>query len=271
MSRHRKWPWVLVGAAVLVLAGIAAFVFLFLSREDPGARPIGEAVEEFRTDPTDDDISEELRPPSGVYTLTGEGSESISFPPVSQADGDTMPMTITHGAGDCWTLRVDYNEAHWQDWDLCTVDGDFIEYGGHTFQRWDLGALKVENTATFVCDPPTPLAPMTAEPGDTFERTCSGTNDQVPGGTTTTGTLTVLEPTTIDVGGEQIEAQGFHTEVTIAGSQTGTEDVDMWFATTTGLPVQSNRSISVDSDSPVGTITYTEVGNWKLSSTEPLR
>ena len=43
--------------------------------------------------------SRPLRPPDGVYVMEGEGSEAISFPPVSQEDGETMPATVLTGFG----------------------------------------------------------------------------------------------------------------------------------------------------------------------------
>lgn len=273
MSGGRTWRWVLAIMGGVALVGIGSVVLLFVTREDPGAKPIGEAVDEFRSgsDDGEDATAGGLRPPAGVYTLTGEGSESISFPPVKQEDGDTMPMTISHGDGDCWTLRIDYNEAHWQDWSLCTVGGDVLENGGRTSQRWDFGATKVGTLAEFVCDPAVPLAPMTGEPGDTLERACIGTNDAVDGTTTSSGTLTVLEPATIEVGGEEIEARGFRMDVDFTGAQTGSEEVELWFAAENALPLRGVRSVTIDSDSPIGTVTYTEAGTWRLSSTEPQR
>ncbi len=273
MSRRRVWPWLAGTTGAVLLIGATVAGGLFLTREDPGAKPIGDAVDEYRTDSGIDAESSagDPRPPAGVYTLTGEGSEAISLPPVDQTDGDTIPMTITHDESDCWTLRIDYNEAHWQDWSLCTVEGDVFENGGRTSQRWDFGATEVGTLAEFVCDPPVPFAPMTAEPDDTFERSCVGTNDAVDGTTTSNGTLTVLQPASITVGGEEIEARGFRIDAGFTGSQTGSEEVELWFATGTRLPLRGLRSVTIDSDSPIGTVTYGEAGTWELSSTEPQR
>ena len=98
--------------------------------------------------------------------LAGEGRETISFPPVEQDDGTTMPASIRHTADGCFTFKIDYNEAHWQDWHLCPEGNTLVERGGRTFQRWDFGVTTVENLATFVCDPPAPFAVRRSQRGD---------------------------------------------------------------------------------------------------------
>ena len=79
-----------------------------------------------------------LRPPEGVYEYAGEGSERISFPPVSQQDGAVIPGTVTHGADGCWVFRLDYNAAHWQDWRYCPSGGVIADTGGRTHQTLGL-------------------------------------------------------------------------------------------------------------------------------------
>ena len=131
--------------AGLVVIAVGVLVVLFITREDPGARSIDEAVEEFRSD-TDGggtspgDGAAAGGPPAGVYLLEGSGTESLSFPPLSQSDGETMPMTVGATDGGCWTVRIDYNEAHWQDWNLCR-DGDSVIESG------DLKVLVDPNSA----------------------------------------------------------------------------------------------------------------------------
>lgn len=43
-----------------------------------------------------------------------------------------MPMTTAAGSGGCWTLRIDCNEAHWQDWDLGEEGNMVMDERGHT-------------------------------------------------------------------------------------------------------------------------------------------
>lgn len=265
----RRVRWWIPAAALggLVVLGIGAAVVLFLTRETPDARPVEAAVEDFRSSTSQE--SDDTGPVPGVYQLQGEGREKISIPPVEQEDGSTMPMTVTVDEEGCWTIRIDYNEAHWQDWDLCREGSTVAETGGHTFQRWDFGALVVENLSTFVCEPAVPFVVLDAEPGDVVDRSCTGTNDQVAGTTTSAGTVTVVAIEPIDIGGEEVEAVHVRRDTDLTGAQTGTEALDLWVSTTDGLPLRGDRAVTVDSDSPIGTVTYTEEGTWQLRSTEP--
>jgi hypothetical protein len=133
---------------------------------DPGPASVEDALERFDGDDGDDHGADEeiQRPPEGVYEYAGEGSERISFPPVSQQDGAIVPGTVTHGADGCWEFRLDYNAAHWQDWLYCPSDGRIAEAGGHTHQAWHFGVTTVTNLSTFECDPPAAMFPP-EEPG----------------------------------------------------------------------------------------------------------
>jgi hypothetical protein len=273
-SRARRW-WLPVGiVAGLVVIAVGVLVVLFITREDPGARSIDEAVDEFRSDTDGGGTSPgggaaAGGPPAGVYLLEGSGTESLSFPPLGQSDGETMPMTVGATDGGCWTARIDYNEAHWQDWNLCRDGDSVIEKGGSTFQRWDLGATTIENTSTFVCEPPVVFVDLSASEGDTAQRSCTGTNDAVGGETLTSGTDTVVAVEEIPIGGEPVEAVHVRSDQTVSGAQSGTVEWDFWFRTSDGLPLRGQRSSTINSDSPVGTITYDEDGTWELISTEP--
>ena len=54
------------------------------------------------------------------------------------------------------------------------------------------------------------------------------------------------------------------------GAQVGTDRSDVWFQVGTGLPVRNRRTISAATDTPVGSSTYTEVGEFQLAATEAL-
>ena len=261
-----RWWMPLVVVAGLAAVGVGVMVVLFLTREDPGARPVEEAVEDFRSS-TDD--AADVGPTPGVYELEGEGSEAISFPATEQTDGSIMPMTITVSGESCWNIRIDYNEAHWQQWDLCADGRTVTESGGSTFQRWDFGSVAIENLSTFVCDPEMPFVVLDAEPGDVAERSCTGTNDQLSGTTTSSGTVEVLGVEAIEIGGESIEAMNVRHRNDLTGSQHGTDSLELWVSTEDGLPLRGTRSLNVESDSPIGAVTYTEEGFWELLSTTP--
>ena len=264
-----KW-WVPF-AAIGGLAAVAATVVLvlFLTREDPGARSVDEVVDEFRSD--DAASGDAGGPPVGVYELEGSGTESLSVPPISQSDGDVMPMAISATDDGCWTMRIDFNEAHWQDWRLCREGDRIMESGGQTFQRWDLGATAIENLSEFVCDPPVVFADLAAEVGDATERSCAGTNDALDGEMVTTGVDEVIGIETIEIGGEDVEVIHLRSDQTASGAQTGTMANHLWVRRSDGLPVRAERDVTMDTDSVVGTVTYTETGSWQLRSLEPRR
>jgi hypothetical protein len=269
--RTRRWV-VLVGLAVaaVLVAATAVVLVAFLVREDPQQKDVGEAVEEFRED-AGPQPGGANRPPAGVYLAEGTGRESLSFPPISQNDGDEVPVTVEHEGADCWILTIDFNEAHWQNFRYCpgSDSGTLVETGGDTFQRWDLGSATIENLSTFTCDPPSVMIDSDAKEGDAWDHSCEGTNSQVAGVTTTAGPYTYVGLEQIDVDGKEVATRHYRQERAISGAQRGSTTIDLWFAVDDNLPLRSERSIQLDSDSPVGTITYTETGSWQLESLEP--
>jgi hypothetical protein len=68
-----------------------------------------------------------------------------------------------------------------------------------------------------------------------------------------------------------VPAYHYRVERTLSGSQTGSERYDMWYSVLDGLPVKTDRQVVVHSPSPIGTVTYTEQGNYTLTSLTPQR
>jgi hypothetical protein len=230
-------------------------------------------VSEFRTPGPDDQTAAAafLRPAAGVYRATGSGTERISFPPNSQDDGAVMPVTVRHVANGCWTWRIDFNEAHWQEYKFCPQDAELLLESQRNYQSWDFGALQVENVARSTCEPPAPIVVRGLEPGDTVRHHCRGTSSAVSGTSTTQGPVEFVGSETVDVGGTKVLATRQARHQTISGSQRGTIEEEWWFVARTGLPLRANRDYVIKSDSPVGEITYTERGSWVLQSLQPVR
>ncbi len=255
--------------AVLVAVGIA------LTLRD-SARPV--TVEEARdrtttTGGADDDTpsgedGDLVRPAAGVYRYQGSGTESISTPPLSQTQGPTMPGTVEWGDDGCWTFRIDLSSNHWQSWTYCPEGDTVSEVGGSTWQRWMIGATAITNLSVFTCTQGAVVVAPTAGP-DSWDERCTGTSDTVPGETVSAGSYRLVGEESIDVGGTKVRTQHFTSERTMTGAQTGTERSELWFALDTGLPVRNERSITADSDTPIGTTTYTEEGAFSLVSAEP--
>lgn len=264
-----RWKWVVVGLAVvgLVLGGGALALRAF--RDDPGAKSIDAAVDDFRGGTTSTP-SESRQPAVGVYSATGEGHGSLSVPPLSQDDGSPLPVTVTAGEAGCWTLRVDYNTAHWQTWDFCADSPtSLVEHGGQTFQRWVVGPTTIDNLSTFTCDPPAFAMAIDLTPGTSWDASCSGTNTQAAGTTTSAGPYTYVGAEDIRIGTSTITVQRYHQARTLSGAQVGEESAELWIEPATGLPVRTERTLDVRSGSPIGDITYREQGWWQLDALTP--
>jgi hypothetical protein len=260
---------IVIGLAAVALVVVGTAAVLLWQVDDPGPASVDDALSRFDGANGSETDGAAIRPAEGIYRYRGSGSERLSLPPVSQQYGDVVPGTVTHEDGGCWVLRLDFNEAHWQDWRYCPTDGRIGDAGGDTQQTWDLGVTSVTSLSSFTCDPPGPMFPPD-EPGWTVDQSCSGTSDQLEGTATSAGLWTYLGTETMTVDGEVLDAWRFHQERTITGAQTGTSTAEMWF-TDDGLLLRMTREVKVDTPSPVGDITYEETGTVELTSIEPRR
>lgn len=265
----RRHPWrlgvslLIAVVAVVLLTGSLRYAF----RSHPGAKSVDSAVEQFRSNASTPRVpSDFTRPAAGVYTARGHGTERISFPPNTQVDGAVMPVTVRAVAGGCWAWRIDYNTAHWHEYDFCPRGTGVVLTGDRNSQSWDFGVSHVANLGTFTYDPPSPTVVESARVGESFPNDSTGTNTAVTGTSTASGSATVAGVGELDVGGTRVRAVHQHRVQTLTGSQRGRVDEDWWFASGTGLPLQVRRSYTLRSASPLGDITYTESGAWKLDS-----
>jgi hypothetical protein len=261
--------WLLSGAIALVVVVLAGVVVAVLSVDGPGPASVDDALGRFRENGVDDGPAPARgRPPEGVYLYSGEGVARLSFPPLTQRDGDEMPATVSHRPRGCWVFRVDFNANHWQEWTLCRVGDGVVETGGRNGQEWDLGVSSVGNVSRFRCRPPNPVLVPEAEPGAVVEQTCAGTNSAVSGQTTSAGPSVFVGVETLTIGDAQVETLHVRGERTLTGGQEGDGRTDAWFRPD-GLLVRYERDIEVRSDSPIGVITYTEAGDLQLTDLRP--
>lgn len=77
--------------------------------------------------------------------------------------------------------------------------------------------------------------------------------------------------TTVVVGGTRVPALHYSQSFKLTGDQSGAQHEDFWLAAANGLPLQEERTISVNSPapSPLNQVTYTEHGSWRLTSLTP--
>jgi hypothetical protein len=269
-TRHwLRWTIVGVGALFVVIVGVVAGRYLF--RSHPGAKTINQALTQFRrSGSAGAGASSGELPKPGVYAMTGAGSERISFPPNSQSDGATMPVSVQLLGGSCFRWRVDFNEAYWQDEDLCHDGQDLLVRGFRNDQRWDFGNLTIDNTAQFTCDPPQRF-PLTGPAGTAAIGRCSGGNTADGGKTVITSSQEIVGHATMRVGTTSVVTVHLREMDRSSGAQTGDQSTDWWIDVRTGLPVRVVRSYRLNSSSPVGSVTYTEEGHGQLEDMTPTR
>jgi len=285
--RHRHLARIVAAVVgIALLAGTATFVVLWnrtssepVSMDEartraeadiPSTDQSVDAVVEADTPGADQSVDAvPLRPAAGIYLYRGEGTEHLDKPPVTQTQGPDMPGTVTHLADQCWRLRVDYSTNHWQSWDYCPAGSGLKENAGAFFQRLDLVVAKVDTSSTYTCDPPVDTIRETQQVGDTWMQECRGTSTGSDGDIISTGPYTFVGPERLDIGGTQVAALHYHRLRNLTGSQTGTEDVNVWLDAATGLLLRNDRVITVHSDSLIGGVTYEENGSFELASMSP--
>ena len=261
----------LLGATVAVVAALVAVGVVVVLEREPGPASIDEAIDDFSGGGSHSAGGVPL-PAEGVYVYAGEGSESLSLLPGHHAQGPRMPGSVTHDADGCWRFRIQLHEDHWQEWHYCPEEGadglQLVEVGGQTYQAWNLGVAAIGNTSTFRC-PASVVVRADAAPGDSWHQECRGTSDTVSGTTVSAGRTTFVGDETVSVGDEEVPALHYHQVREMSDAQSGRQVEDFWFRASDGLPLRNSRSASIDSDSPVGAITYSEEGEWRLTSLEP--
>ena len=259
---RRRWVIILGGIVALLIVAVAVFAYLW-SRS--GAHPVSvdEARRRFESGNGTAARAARFTPAEGVYRYTGSGSESLSSPPKSQDEGPSIPGTVTQLGHECWKLRLDYSSNHWREWKFCVRDNALTEVANRVSQRWDFVVSTIENHTKMTCSPPSVILVPDPVPGSSWPASCSGTNSAISGTTVSSGTHRFVGREPVAVGKAEVDAFHFRDERTVSGAQTGTEMFDFWLAAD-GLPVQGRQRIQVDSDSPIGKVTYTQESEFSL-------
>ncbi len=269
MAVRRRTLVITAGVAAVAVLATAVVVTLVVRGRAADRASVDEALERFRTGQTAGVAEAPLgRPAEGVYLLTGSGREKLSFQTTSQSMGPSMPATVTWDDDDCWELRVEHNANHSQTWNYCQ-DGDrMVDVGGAVTQRFDFVVAQVDSRSTSVCDPPAPTTERGAVPGTVRAQECT-IDTEGQGRSTMTGPSTFLGDEEVDVGGTSVTASRYVAERRYEGDQRGEGRVETWYATENGFPVRSIWTLSITSASPIGDVTYTESGEWTLTSLVP--
>jgi hypothetical protein len=271
-TRRRPWARAVLGVVLLTVVAVMGTTYgRYLLRSRPGPRSMASALKSFRAVPAiTSPVSLGLPAPDpGVYELHGQGAEHISFPPNSQGDGAIMPASVVGLAHGCWRWHVDYNVAHWEEYDFCPSGTGLVQVANRNWQAWDFGTVKVKNSAAFSCQPPLLILRAVPVVGQVVDQTCTGTNTAVSGLTTASGPVTVIGVQSLSVGGIAVTTVHELEQTELRGSQKGKAIEDWWFDVRTGLPVRMERHIHLATPSPLGAINYDESGWWQLASMTP--
>lgn len=269
-KRHHR-----VRTAVLLLLGVllalvAVAVVSYLLRSKPGALSLRAAGRSFHatttTMPTPKDFA---LPPAGVYRASGSGFEQLAVPPETIHDSAVMPVTVSYLPHGCWRWHIDYNTAHWHEYDFCPHDGQLLLTAQRNSTTVNLGLTSITNLAQFTCSPPSPIAVERPRTGEHFTFHCTGTNTAAAGVSTASGPVTLVGVTSVRVGGKEVPAIELTRHQKITGGQSGTLDETWWFAASTGMPLREIRDYRLSSSSPIGPVAYTERGSWRLDSMTP--
>jgi hypothetical protein len=259
---HRRWPWVLGGFGVVV--AVVAVLFLVVDWYPSHPVSIVQAVQRLGTQGQG---AAGARPARGVYLYTGSGTDALTLPPLSQAEGPTMPGTVTVEGKNCWTFRVDYSSHHWQTWKFCRGStGDTTELGGKIWQLWPVGPLRESNMTTLTCTAGTMWLPADAHAGQTWHSDCRGTSSAVKGVMHSAGPYRFVGTKTLTVAGRPVSTAEFLQLRAETGAQRGTERDEIWIDASNGLPVKMSQDISVVTTTMFGTSTYTQSGTFTLRS-----
>ena len=270
-TEHRRRRWRLyVGVPVGLLVVIMAVpVAGYLFRSKPGAVSIPSAIRRYRDTARAAGPDEFTRPAAGVYSVDGHGEERISAPPNSQQDGSVMPVSVQHLDHGCWRWRIDYNVAHWHEYDFCPSGAQLLLDSQRNYLKWDFGLASVTNVGEYRCEPPAPIAVEHPTVGQQFQHHCVGTNSAAPGVSVADGPAQIKGFETLTIGGKKVLAIHQNRLETMTGPQKGTITEEWWFAADTGLPLKASRTYRLTTSSPIGDIDYSENGSWQLSSTVP--
>ena len=263
--RHHRVRTAIVVLASLVIVFIVVSVVLTLEGR---ARPVSvsQAINRYHSDPSADPGT---HPPPGVYTYQGSGTDSLSLPPLSQAEGPTLPGTVEVRSHGCWNFRIDYSTNHWQSWTYCARRTGLVETGRQVWQRWVVGPLAETNLSTLRCSLALLSIPLAPTLDKAWPARCTGTSTQIPGTLVTVGATRFLGQPILTIAGHKVPSVHIEVQWRLSGPQVGTERDDLWYDAQSGVPLQNRRSIHVRTGTPFGTSIYTENGQFVLRSLTP--
>jgi hypothetical protein len=217
-----------------------------------------------------------LRPPSGRYAITGSGVERTIGAPGAPEQWRQMAYEVRHRSDGCHEIEVTYHPHHRGTDRYCpTKDGGLIVPTSVTFTEVELvkgwETIKVNTTTT--CDPPEIMVRASMQPGQSWSDTCYAESDnkkQAPGRSKLENTMTFVGIEDVaGVPAYRIRQDQKLSPATRDNTQNGTMTSETWFSTENGLVLKVVRKSKVDTDSIIGKVTFTEEGEFSLTSAKP--
>jgi hypothetical protein len=306
-QRTRRRLWWSIAGAVVVVAGVAGGVFLWLKSDQARPIDVDQVVADFRaaegltsiaattagsttsepsasvddtattpaagtiTTPTTttSTTTEPRSVPTGVYLYATTGDERVD---ALGGDEHRYPsattITVTARGDSCVTTRWDALEQRWEDAHYCPQGG-----GG-----WALSALTTYHSffhqsdeREFTCAPGSMQLPAEPSAGATFTASCTSPGTSESGASTEDITATVIGFEQVEVGGQQVDTVHIRYVTTIGGESTGQDTSDQWYAVETPLLlVREERAGQTASQTPVGAVRYEEQYTLMLQNVEPI-
>ena len=206
-ARRRRVRTALLVLLSLVIVFIVVSVVLTLEGR---ARPVSlsQAISRYHSDAAS---VPGTHPLPGVYSYQGTGTDSLSLPPLSQAEGPTLPGTVEVQKDGCWTFRIDYSTNHWQSWAYCGRPTGLVETGGLVWQRWMIGPVAETNLSTLRCSPGLISIPSAPAVDKSWAARCTGTSTQIHGTLATAGATRFVGQPILTIAGHKIPT--VHVEV----------------------------------------------------------
>lgn len=258
---------ILVVISTVVVVVVGAGAFLLWPRGTSEVKP-EQALKKFRerqntttTHPDHNATSGERSTPSpGVYSYAATGTEVVKLGPLPE-ENRPLPETVTAVAVDdgdgCFDFTINFFAEHTEENRWC-VDQGALRWASHK-KHQKIGALSP--TANITCDPNVIRTPD-AKP-QPLECALELTGGPVPVRTSLTGGTTVGEATSVEVGGEAVEAVPVTLDFDVVGTVSGKWVEVIWWGPE-NLPVKVERHFDLS-----GPVRFKEETTLALRSLTP--
>ncbi|MCC7078625.1 MAG: hypothetical protein IT198_16010 [Acidimicrobiia bacterium] len=207
-----------------------------------------------------------LRPPQGVYSFSGKGSESTKpggLPAETSAIGPTVAAVVRHAGADCWTLELKLHTKHSLVNTYCAGEGSLTTPGSEsemvTFGKGFRNSVR--------CNPAVALITPGMAPGAAWKGACAlATSGGTTGNSTLDETWTYVATETV------LGTPTWHLRsiTQSSGSATGSTEQNLWISQANGLPLKIRTQIRAVSSAPViGSAVHTEEMELTVESLTP--